>query len=152
MGLRKPDTVVSGGVTLPELSNPATSDQILSGFEAITEDGQKVTGNHECVTAYSERDYTPYEMEEKTMLDLSNYTLNQNVTNSGVGNPAVSIAAGTYIILYTSETPATMEAEDNSISLPVSSSTPVKIKISATTRFILSMGNSQYLSFWKLNE
>lgn len=44
MPLIKP---VSGGVELPELTNPATAENIQTGFEAINGDGEKVTGTHE---------------------------------------------------------------------------------------------------------
>lgn len=37
-----------GGLTLPELTNPAGADQILEGFEAIDGSGNKLTGTHVC--------------------------------------------------------------------------------------------------------
>lgn len=43
MGLIKP---VSGGVKLPELTNPATAENIQTGFDAINSAGEKVTGTH----------------------------------------------------------------------------------------------------------
>ena len=36
------------GVELPELTNPATSDKIIEGFEAVDGDGNKITGSHVC--------------------------------------------------------------------------------------------------------
>ena len=41
MGLTKP---TPKGVELPELSNPATADKILSGYEAVDGTGNKLTG------------------------------------------------------------------------------------------------------------
>lgn len=40
----------SGGVELPELTNPASASDILSGKEAIDKDGNKITGNIATVT------------------------------------------------------------------------------------------------------
>lgn len=37
-----------GGITLPELTNPAGADQILEGFEAVDGSGNKLTGTHVC--------------------------------------------------------------------------------------------------------
>ena len=37
-----------GGITLPELTNPAGADQILEGYEAIDGSGNKLTGTHVC--------------------------------------------------------------------------------------------------------
>lgn len=38
----------TGGVELPTLSNPATSDEILDGYEAIDGDGNIIAGTHVC--------------------------------------------------------------------------------------------------------
>ena len=38
----------SSGVTLPTLSNPATSDELMYGYELIDEDGNIVVGTHVC--------------------------------------------------------------------------------------------------------
>lgn len=38
----------AGGVELPMLDNPATSDEILEGYEAIDGDGNIVVGTHTC--------------------------------------------------------------------------------------------------------
>lgn len=38
---------VSGGVELPELSNPAGASNIQAGYEAIGSGGEKITGTHE---------------------------------------------------------------------------------------------------------
>lgn len=37
-----------GGITLPELTNPAGADQILEGYEAVDGSGNKLTGTHVC--------------------------------------------------------------------------------------------------------
>lgn len=44
MGLTKPK--ITGGVELPELSNPAGAANIQSGFEAVDGEGNKITGTH----------------------------------------------------------------------------------------------------------
>ena len=46
MGLTKPKIV--GGVSLPDLTDPAGASDILTGKEAIAEDGAILTGNHVC--------------------------------------------------------------------------------------------------------
>ena len=46
MGLTKPKIV--GGVSLPDLTNPAEASDILSGKEAIAEDGGVLAGSHVC--------------------------------------------------------------------------------------------------------
>lgn len=45
MGLRKPDkTDTGGGIVLPELTNPATAENIESGFQAIDGNGVMLEG------------------------------------------------------------------------------------------------------------
>ena len=46
MGLTKPKIV--GGVSLPDLTNPAEASDILTGKEAIAEDGGVLAGSHVC--------------------------------------------------------------------------------------------------------
>lgn len=49
--LNIPVNTGGSGVELPELSNPAGSGQILSGYEAISGSGVAITGSHVCPTA-----------------------------------------------------------------------------------------------------
>lgn len=49
----------AGGVTLPTLSNPGTSDELMYGYELIDEDGNIVVGTHVCSGGSGEIYYTP---------------------------------------------------------------------------------------------
>ena len=50
MGLKKPDkTVTGGGIVLPELTNPATPNEILTGYEALDGNGVLMTGSSKAV-------------------------------------------------------------------------------------------------------
>jgi hypothetical protein len=46
-------TATSGGITLPTLSNPATSEKLEDGYELIDENGNIVVGTHVCKSAGS---------------------------------------------------------------------------------------------------
>ena len=45
---------VGDGVQLPELSNPASAEHIVEGYEAVDGDGNKMTGSHICESGGAE--------------------------------------------------------------------------------------------------
>lgn len=68
MGLRKPK-IESGGVELPALSNPASGEHILSGYEAIDGEGNKITGKA-VVPSYTVEEVTYFVKTQNTTINL----------------------------------------------------------------------------------
>lgn len=91
MGLKKPDkTVTGGGIVLPELTNPATANEILSGYEALDGNGVLLTGTLSNGLAVLFKDYT-VNFDETKQYSLGDVTF---TALSDLGDIPVSLQDG----------------------------------------------------------